>query len=647
MSLVGETFVTVKALVDQNQVKRDVQRGLAGGFQGALGKGGAAALLRGAGFAGLGAAVALEVRKSVSASTDALKIQSNLQNSLAATGQSWQRYSGFIGEAIEAQSRLSAFDDEELSKTLTGLVRRTGDVGEALRLNALAADIARGADVDLAAAAKAVGRASDGQTAALTRLGIQVRKGATGIEALDQASQKYAGAAERYGETAAGSFDKLNKTVDDLREGIGGFLVPILKEAADEANLFLTPVAKILAAGNDAQAAHPRLGDGIKFIATSAISGGFAVRGLIAGIQALRSEAAKPIASPTDSLLSAGRVEDIRGGTRPTPTAAAPTQLGERTRLELEAQAAARRKDLQAQLRIAKELAEIAAKRVAIVKTVGPLLADRKREEQDALDKVAAIEDEIAQNAKDAADERARAAQEAADAAKQAADERKRAAEEARAAAAAELRQDLDDAEQALQNNLQKAQLTKKRLDDDRKALRALIAFYREQSRNTKLERGERLKFQSSLISARGDLADLGKDKAGASGGATVADFFSAAVSNFKAFGSNVAGRGGVLSAQDERAAFAFEALTRLKGGSGLPGVGAGVGAATGASLDTVVQTQRTTADRQIAEQKVTNALLRRLIEGYNPKKPNEKPKTPGGWGFAASAAEGIWIAGA
>lgn len=656
MSVIGETLVRVKALVDANQVKRDVRTGVTAGTQaglrGALSRSSVSPLLKGAGIATVatlvGQQVASEINKSINEATRAQKVQDVLRNSLAATGQEWSKYAGFIEQAVEEQSKLSAFEDEDLFEQLSILQRRTGDVSKSLRLLALSEDIARGSGRELGTVVSAVGRASDNQTAALTRLGIQVRKGETGVQALTEAQRKYAGAAQAFGDSSSGAFQKLSNSANNLREELGGPLAAAFGRLAADGSAGLDTLN---AAISETKSLVDRTGTGgfLKSVASHAVATAVPALSLLEILRRIRHEAETPISPPTEGLLSASRVEDIRGGERAaTPTG--PATLGRRTQLELQLRVAERRGDLQDQLRIARELADIARKRVDIVKTAGPLLAQRKEEEQDALDRIARIQQEIDQNAADAAAARAAAAKQAADEARRRAEEAKRAREEAERAAAEALRQDLADTESGLRNNLLRAQLTTKKLADDRKALQALIRFYREQTKNTKLEKSERLSFEASLLQTRADLQNLNQRANQGTAGATVGDFFGAAIANFKAFGSNVAGRGGVLSSQDERAAFAFEALKRINGGAGLDtlaGMGTGVGARAGVGLGDVVQEQRRASNAQLAETRITNNLLRRIVgEGANVGVGRTKPKVSE-WSMAAAAAEGLWITGA
>jgi len=164
-----------------------------------------------------------------------------------------------------------------------------------------------------------------------------------------------------------------------------------------------------------------------------------------------------------------------------------------------------------------------------------------------------------------------------------------------------------------LANAEAKAGLTK-RLSDDKKAVKATIAYWKELVRSTGgLEREQA---RSQLIAARGRLKSLNEQKQ--QGGATVGDFFREVLSDFRAFGPNHASTAaGMLSPQQARGAFAGDVLTR----------------ASRKTLDTALAEERTRIGRMtLAEQKRTNALLARIASGegrpWNPELAGG-PKVP------------------
>jgi len=195
-----------------------------GGGLGGVGKAG----LIGAGVAA-GAAVALKVGKSVAAAAKEAQVaQANLDQAFAASGKSQAKYGAQVETAIQATSRLAAIDDELVSDSYASLLRTTGSVEKATRGVALAANIARARKISLAAAAKIVEKAENGQLRGLRALGVEIDANTTATEAIERAQAKFAGSSERYGRTAAGAQDKLAVAFENLQEKVGAKLLPVL-----------------------------------------------------------------------------------------------------------------------------------------------------------------------------------------------------------------------------------------------------------------------------------------------------------------------------------------------------------------------------------------------------------------------------------
>ena len=132
------------------------------------------------------------------------------------------------------------------------------------------------------------------------------------------------------------------------------------------------------------------------------------------------------------------------------------------------------------------------------------------------------------------------------------------------AAAQTAYRSSLSLQEQRLQLNVERAQLTGKTVADDRKADLALLAFYRKEAHDQKLTEAERLQYQSQAIQTQFTIKGLKTAGAGSTG-ATIAQIFGEAASEFHNYGSNIGSRTGVLSGQDERARFSQLLLEHQK----------------------------------------------------------------------------------
>lgn len=206
-----------------------------------IGRAGRGAITASVGFRGLGRSVAFAsgaflggagivsaIKSTVSAAEESQRVLAQTRVAVERSHESWTKYSKAIRDASAATSKLSGFDDERLLGTFSQLVRRTRDVNEALRLNALAANVARGRNIELEQASQLVLKASIGQAGALRRLGIDAQKGATATQLLALLQQKYAGAAAAYGRTAAGAQDRFRVAIQNLQETIGAGLLPVI-----------------------------------------------------------------------------------------------------------------------------------------------------------------------------------------------------------------------------------------------------------------------------------------------------------------------------------------------------------------------------------------------------------------------------------
>lgn len=207
------------------------------------------------GAAGLGLAyfgtrgVLDALNSSVKASQEAEVSQTKMRTQLKASGISYRKHADEIERVIQKTSQLSGLDDEDLQDSFTNIVRVTGDVNKSLKLTGLAADFARAKHIDVAKAGEIVAKVAGGNTGILSRYGLSIKKGATATEALGILQKKFAGQAEAYGKTQAGSTDRLNVAMENLKEKIGGALAPVLTDAANKLADFVNGMTNGTGAG--------------------------------------------------------------------------------------------------------------------------------------------------------------------------------------------------------------------------------------------------------------------------------------------------------------------------------------------------------------------------------------------------------------
>jgi len=218
--MAGSILIPLKAVFDDKGVK-DASRQFS-----KLGK-----TLKGTlGAVGLGvglAAITSQLKQATKAAVEDGKSQGllaqQLRNTVGATDQAIAANEQYIS-SLELSANIA---DDTLRPALATLVRATGDVGRAQELLAISTDVAAGTGRDLGAVAIAVGRAANGQTTALKRLGITVKAGEDPIKALSAAFKGNAEAAANLD-----PFQRLQVIFGRIQEQVGVALVPTLQEFA-------------------------------------------------------------------------------------------------------------------------------------------------------------------------------------------------------------------------------------------------------------------------------------------------------------------------------------------------------------------------------------------------------------------------------
>jgi hypothetical protein len=124
--------------------------------------------------------------------------------------------------------------DDSLRPAMQRLAVSTKDTAEAQRLLGLALDISKGSGKDLEQVANALGKAQDGNTTALGRLGLGLSKAELSTLSFTEVQQKlsdlYGGAAAANAETFQGKIDRLKVGFDEAKESLGVALLPEIEK---------------------------------------------------------------------------------------------------------------------------------------------------------------------------------------------------------------------------------------------------------------------------------------------------------------------------------------------------------------------------------------------------------------------------------
>ena len=168
-----------------------------------------------------------------------VKLASALENATGAT----KAQIAATEDSIDKMARATGVADDKLRPALSRLALSTGDVSKAQDLLALALDISTQTGKPLEGVANALGKAYDGNTAALGKLGIGLSsaelKAMSFTQVQSRLSDLFGGAAAKNAETFQGRMDRLKVAFDESVEAIGYKLLPIIESLI---NIILTKV---------------------------------------------------------------------------------------------------------------------------------------------------------------------------------------------------------------------------------------------------------------------------------------------------------------------------------------------------------------------------------------------------------------------
>jgi phage-related protein len=253
---------TLKVILDAEDKASKTVRGLQGELEktkdglASIGKG-IAVGLGGIAVAGLGALTAGLI-SSTKEAMQAQAVQAQLAAVLASTGGK----AGVTADAVNALSaeiqRLTPFEDDAVTSAQSMMLTFT-NIGKDVFPQATWAvtDMAQAMGMDLQNAAIMVGKALNDPiqgVGALRRVGVQLTDDQeklikklveTGDVAgaqkiiLSELTTEFGGSAEAAGKTFAGQLDRLKNAFSDVREEIGGAVLPVLQQFAEKALQYL------------------------------------------------------------------------------------------------------------------------------------------------------------------------------------------------------------------------------------------------------------------------------------------------------------------------------------------------------------------------------------------------------------------------
>ena len=162
-----------------------------------------------------------------------IRLATSLKNATGATNE----MIASVEKQILKTSLATGVTDDKLRPALSRLALSTGDVTKAQDLLNLALDISQATGKGLDSVANALGKAYDGNTASLGKLGIGLStaelKAMSFTDVQTKLSDLFGGAAAANSETFAGRLQILKVTFDEAKESVGARLLPIIQQLVE------------------------------------------------------------------------------------------------------------------------------------------------------------------------------------------------------------------------------------------------------------------------------------------------------------------------------------------------------------------------------------------------------------------------------
>lgn len=188
-------------------------------------------------FAVAGTAALAFAADAVKAAAQDAKAQEILAETIRATTGATALQIRGVEQYIKTTSIAIGVTDDELRPAFSRLVRSTSDTEEAQRLLNLALDLSVAAGKPVETVANALGKAYDGNTTALNKLGLgldaNLLKSKDNEAIIKSLEKTYGRFAEGAAETAAVKFKRIKIATDEAKESIGAALLPVVERLSN------------------------------------------------------------------------------------------------------------------------------------------------------------------------------------------------------------------------------------------------------------------------------------------------------------------------------------------------------------------------------------------------------------------------------
>ena len=238
--MAGSRTLKLSILADVDNLKKNLDTGSkeVEGFGGKLEKFGKVAAAAFAAAAAAAAAYAVKLAvDGVKAAIEDEAAQLRLANALKNVTGATEAQISAVEEQILKTSLATGVADDQLRPALQRLATATGSVTKSQDLLTLALDISAATGKSVESVSNALGKAYEGNTASLTRLGVGLSSAeikTLGLEGtVKQLAETFGGAATVQANTFEGQIQRLKVGFDEAKESVGAALLPTLQRLLD------------------------------------------------------------------------------------------------------------------------------------------------------------------------------------------------------------------------------------------------------------------------------------------------------------------------------------------------------------------------------------------------------------------------------
>ncbi len=242
-------------------------------------------------FAAASAAIGAFAVSAVKAAAEDEAAQRKLAETIRSTTAATDAQIAGVEAYITKTSIAIGVTDDQLRPAFSRLVRSTNDVEDAQKLLNLALDLSAATGKPLESVTNALGRAYDGNTTALGKLGLGIDTTTLKSQSFDKTfkdlTDTFGNFAENESETTAKQMERVKIALDEAKESIGAALLPVVQELTDFLLEYFIPTLEAFIYGLTGQG---QLDDALTDSQQTAIEWGKKINGIINTVVDLKDE---------------------------------------------------------------------------------------------------------------------------------------------------------------------------------------------------------------------------------------------------------------------------------------------------------------------------------------------------------------------